>query len=303
VILAATIAPVELSVATDRVEVLAGAQIPVVVRCLAHRDVSVQSVEVALATKVTYLHKEAGLLGSRFTGTAKRTEVHAVHEVPGPWPLAAGESVALPVTLVVPADAPGTARSPLVGISWVVRVRLHAVGHAYAEVLRSFVVLSRAADRTVVADRPPVIADRRFAALAVEGLSSRYLLPGRPLSGSVAVTPKRPGSARSVQVALVLRQEVHHGEWVGDDPSRNPAFQENDKDTDVAVARLAEALELDPGTTMRLPFTLLVPDDLPAPSLDTPHFTLSWLLRATLDRPLRPNPFVEVELHGRTARD
>jgi hypothetical protein len=99
----------------------------------------------------------------------------------------------------------------------------------------------------------------------------------------------------------VLRQQVHHGEWVGDDPSRNPAYQEHDKDTDVAVVRLADSLDLSSGVPIRLPFTLLVPPDLPAPSLDTPHFTLSWLLRATLDRPLRPNPFVEVELHGRTA--
>ena len=165
-ILAETVAPVELAVATDRVEVVTGAQVPVVVRCLAQRDVSVRSVEVALATKVTFVHKEGGL-GSRYTGTAKRTEVHAVHEVPGPWPLAAGESVALPVTLVVPADGPGTARSPLVEISWVVRVRLHAVGHAYAEVVRSFVVLSRAADRVGVATSPPVAEDKRFARIKV----------------------------------------------------------------------------------------------------------------------------------------
>jgi hypothetical protein len=52
---------------------------------------------------------------------------------------------------------------------------------------------------------------------------------------------------------------------------------------------------------LRLPFTLRVPLPLPAPSIDTPEFTLRWLLRAVLDRPLRRDPVATVELCGTTA--
>jgi hypothetical protein len=42
------------------------------------------------------------------------------------------------------------------------------------------------------------------------------------------------------------------------------------------------------------------PIRLPAPSSSTPDFTLRRLLRAVLDRPLRPDPHTSLELRATT---
>lgn len=302
-ILAAGAAPVEVGITVGAVEVAAGSGVAANVHIRATREVKVRAAEVALAARVTYRYRDGGLLGSSVLTPARRTDVHATHIVPGPWPIAAGESVVVPVTLTVPAHAPGTSHTPVVDITWVVRVRIQAEGYLDAEEARSFVVRSPAADRAHVATGDPVVEDRRRARVRIEELASRSVRPGRPVVGTLVVEPLRPVSARAVRAAVVLRQDVHHGEWVGDDPSRNPANQELSRDTVVSALTLAEGLVLVPGEPRRLPFTLLMPEDLPAPSLSTPNFTLSWLLRGWVDLPLRPDPFVELELHASTMRD
>lgn len=302
-ILAAGAAPVEVGITVGEVEVAAGSALAATVRVRATRDVKVRGAEVALVARVTYRYRDGGLFGSSVLTPARRTDVHATHGVPGTWPIAAGESVVVPVTLTVPANAPGTSHTPVVDITWVVRVRLQVEGYLVAEEARSFVVRSPGADRAHVASGDPVAEDRRRARLSVEDLATRFLRPGRPVVGSLVVEPLRQISARAVRAAVVLRQDVHHGEWVGEDPSRNPANQELSRDTVICARTLAEGVVLVPGQPTRLPFTLLLPGDLPAPSLSTPNFTLRWLLRGWVDLPLRPDPYVELELHASTMRD
>lgn len=303
VLLAATGAPLRMEVSLSSVETAEGALLDLAVRCLADGDVVVQGGEVALITRLAYKHAEGSLLGGSFTTSARRTQVRVREQVPGPWPLAAGEEVSLPVRLALPADGPGTTHCALVDIAWAVRVRLQVQGYLEAEASRTFLVRSRAADRAEVVDRDPVSVARRCARLRVESLSSRWLAPGRALTGTLVIEPLRACSIRGIRVALVLRQQVHHGEWLTDDASRNPAHQEKDRDTIVVVSALAGTRHLEPDVPVALPFTLVAPRELPAPSLSTPNFTVSWLLRAVVDRPLRPDPYVEVELHGRTTLD
>lgn len=300
VLLAATAAPVaiELSAVPEMVD---GARVALQVRCVAARDVVVRGGEVAVVAQVAYRHRELGMTGGRFASRVRRTHVHAEHPLPGPWPLAAGEAVMIPVTIPLPTGW-GTAHTPLVDITWAFRVRLRVEGYLAAEARRTFVLLSRAAARAEEVSQPPVAESRGCADLRIESLSTRWLGPGTPLSGTLVITPARPCGVRGVRLALVLRQQVHHGEWVAPDPSRNPAYQENELDTEVVVRPLAGRLDLVPGAEVRIPFRLVAPPDLPAPSLSSPTFTLSWLLRAVLDRPLRADPFVEVPLHGRTTR-
>lgn len=111
---------------------------------------------------------------------------------------------------------------------------------------------------------------------------------------------RRAASARGIRMELVLRERVHHGRWIGDDPARNPCDQVTETYTVVATTVLAGGLHLDPIQPLWLLFTVPAPPRLPGPSLQTPEFTLSWVLRGVLDRALRPDPYVEVELCGVT---
>ena len=67
----------------------------------------------------------------------------------------------------------------------------------------------------------------------------------------------------------------------------------------VSVA-LADRVELDPARPLTFRFSVPVPDRLPAPSMRTEEFSLRWMLRGVVDRPLRADPCVAVEMHGVT---
>ena len=82
--------------------------------------------------------------------------------------------------------------------------------------------------------------------------------------------------------------------------ARDPSDQGTEAEMVVATAQLAGCLLLDPTQPLWLPFTVPVPPRLPAPSLQTPEFTLSWVVRGVLDRALRQDPYVDVELRGVT---
>jgi hypothetical protein len=138
------------------------------------------------------------------------------------------------------------------------------------------------------------VDDAGFAVLGIDELSSRRLVGGVPVTGVVTVAPRQPGSARGVRVELVLAEHV---------PARadEPTEEDRDAATVITTAVVAEHVGLEPGRPARLPFTLRPPLPLPAPSISTPELVLRWLLRAVLDRPLRPDPMTTVELSGTTA--
>ena len=51
---------------------------------------------------------------------------------------------------------------------------------------------------------------------------------------------------------------------------------------------------------LRFPFRLEVPEQLPAPTVRTPQYSLRWMLRGVLDRRLRADPSVNLEMHAVT---
>jgi hypothetical protein len=206
-----------------------------------------------------------------------------------------------PLALEIPAAGPGSATGELIRISWTVRVRVKIVDSADAVDARDVVMLSRAGDLASVEQGQSHHEDRSCALLTFQDLTSRRLVPGVPISGVLTVSPRRPVSARGLRVELVLREEVDHGPWIGDDPARNPSDQGREKDTVLFSAPLTNRLELDPARPQRLPFAVTVPARLAAPSLRTPEFSASWILRGVLDRALHQDPYVEVELLGVTA--
>lgn len=299
VILLARAAPVDLSIAVARTPQVAGSAVDIEVEIHALGDLEVSGIEVAAVAEMRFIYQEAGMFGPATMGRAKRTEIHDRRAVPGPWPLSAGESITLPARLQLPEDAPGTTRTDLIEIRWNVRVRLEAVGYTYAEALREVVVLTTAANLAHVAIRPPAGDSRGTAQLAFDEVSSRFLVPGRAVSGTLVITPLRAAVVRSARVAILLRQRVARGEWV---QARSEAYQPIERSTQIVSRTLAEGLELTLETCARLPFTLPVRPALPASTIDTPAFSARWMLRAELDRGLRRAPYTEVELHGRTVR-
>jgi hypothetical protein len=139
----------------------------------------------------------------------------------------------------------------------------------------------------------PAVDDADCAVLGIENLSGRRLIGGVPIHGMVTVTPLRRGSARGLRVELVMEELV---------PARadEPLEEDRGEATIVVAESLAGHVELVPGEIGRYPFTIREPERVPAPSMSTPEFTVRWVLRATLDRPLRADPVTTVELWATT---
>ena len=256
--------------------------------------------EVSLVSRVAYRYRQFGPYGGAATLPADRSEV-VDRQTLSPVPVDSAESVMGAVTVRVPVDALPTVTGELVQIAWRVVVRLDVPGAPDAVASRTVRVVSAAADRAFVALEPAHVVDRRTAVLSFDTLSSRRLTPGLALTGTLTAAPLRPATVRAVRVELVLREQVHHGPWAGDDdPAVIPEGQAKETDTPVATATIATGLHM-ASESQHFPFVLAVPQVLPGPSLHTPEFTLSWLLRGVLDRVHRQDPFVELELQAATA--
>jgi hypothetical protein len=68
----------------------------------------------------------------------------------------------------------------------------------------------------------------------------------------------------------------------------------------VASVPLASHAAFGAGQPRHYEFTVPVPPRLQAPTMRTPNFSLTWMLRAVVDRQLRRDPCVAVELHAVT---
>ena len=277
-----------------------GATVDATVRATVARDLTAAGGSLELVRTITYRYTGWSPYAAPFTATARAAEVVSRASFQPDGPLAAGRTLVWPLTLAVPASGPGSAHTELVEIDWAVHARLRIDQGRDVEATRAITVLSKARDCAAVAHIPPEAEDQGAAVLGLESLSSRRLVPGVPLSGVLTVQPLRSLSARSVRVDLVLAEHVLHGPWLSDDPVRNPAQQDKYAETIVASVSLANHAGLDPGPLLRYEFTLPVPPRLQAPTMRRPAFTLTWMLRGVVDRQLRRDPCVAVELHAVT---
>jgi hypothetical protein len=281
-------------------EVTRGSTVSGTVLAEAGSDVEVRGCEVALIRTTSYLYRQGSLYGGAASVPTRTTEVVVARGLHCAGPLRSGGRLALPFTLAVPIDDPGTVAASLIQIQWAVRVRMQLNGTQPKEFTRPIVVLSREPDRDAVPDEPPEAADRGLVALSFTSLSSRRLVSGATITGMLSLDPRRSGAARGLRVDLVLRERVHRGPWVGADPTRNPADQAREADTVIARQTVAHRIEIDPNAPIALPFQLRAPRRLPCASLSTEQFNVSWILRGVADRALRPDPYVEIELYGAT---
>jgi hypothetical protein len=300
VLIPTTTAPISLEIELPDRQATEGSTLSGAVLAEAGSDLGVLGCEVALVRTTRYVYRQGNVYGGSASVPSRATEVVAARGLPCAGLLRAGGLLALPFEMDLPPDGPGTVSASLIQVQWAVRVRMKVDGSPPAETTRPFVVLSRASERESVADKPPTTVDRGLVALRFTGLSSRRLAPGAAITGMLALDALRPGAARGLRVELLLREEVHRGPWIGTDPARNPANEAREAQTVVARQVIADRIEMDPRAHVALPFQLRAPRRLAGPSLATDQYTLSWILRGVADRALRPDPHVEVELHGAT---
>jgi hypothetical protein len=208
-------------------------------------------------------------------------------------PSAEWQHLARQVTLDVPAGE-ATIAGHLVQQEYTIRARLRLASGPDVEGATGLRVGSASADRRWVLGTAAVVDDAGLAVVGVEDLSGRRLCGGVPVSGTVTVTPRRAGTARGVRVEIVFEERV---------PARAdvPLEEDHVKTTVVAAVPIADRTDLEPGRALRFRFTLPVPQQLPGPSLSSSEFTLRWLLRAVLDRPLHGDTTTTIELWGTTA--
>jgi hypothetical protein len=239
-------------------------------------------------------HFERGWTGAGGTVSSRRSTVLDRAELDAAGPLAAEQHLVRQVILRVPADE-ATVDGYLVQQQCTVRARLRLAHGRDPEAGAAVRVVSAAANRSWVTDTAAVADDAGIATLGIEELSTRQLHGGVPISGRVTVAPHRVGRADGVRVELVLDERV---------PARlgeMPLEEDRGRTSVVAAVPLIGSVDLEPGRVLQLPFTIRGPVQLPAPSISAPEFTLRWLLRAVLDRPLHRDPTTTLELWGATA--
>jgi hypothetical protein len=272
---------------------VAGQPLEVTVRLVADRPLEVVGGEVELVRTSAVARSRRQWMGAGGTVSFRGSAVLALVDLDVAGTLAAGQDRVRRIRLDLPPDE-ATVAGYLVQQDYAARGRIRLDGDRSAEDATAVRITSAADGRGGISGTAPAIDDAGFAALGIEELSSRRLCGGVPVTGVVTVTPRQAGSARGVRIELVLDEHV---------PARPEEQVEEDRDaqTVVAAESLAGDVDLEPGRQLRLPFTLRAPLPLPAPSISTPQFTLRWLLRAVLDRPLRHDPVTTVELWGATA--
>ena len=284
----------ELTVAPAEATIEAGKPLTITVRFVAHHPTEVSGGDVELVRSGAVAHFERGWMGADATVSCHRSAVLDGADLAPAGPLVAGAQLVRRVTLAVPAGE-ATVDGYLVQQEYAVRASISVADGHDAEASTALRVTSRAPDRSWVAATGPIVEHADTATVGIEEVSSRRLFGGLPVSGTVTVAAQRAGRARGVRVELVLAEHV---------PARVaeiPTEENRARSTVVATVALAGPLDVEPGRVLRLPFTIRPPLPLPAPSLSAPEFTLRWLLRAVLDRPLRPDPTTTLELWAATA--
>jgi hypothetical protein len=253
--------------------------------------------EVTLLRTVAYRYRQEGPDGGTHLGTARRAEYVTTQPLPpaGPAPGAYDAEVLLPI----PGQGPASADTELVTVDWAVRARLSFAGGSRTQAVRKVAVLTKAARLAAVLDRPPRTEDRGHAVVAIDRLSSRRITPGARLTGDVVLAPLHAGPFRSVRLELLLCEHVPR------DAVRCPrAVGSKDTATVIRGRELAAGFDVGPDLApLRLPFTLDIPDTLPAPTMAEPDFEICWALRAVASRPLHRDASVELSLLAATVSE
>jgi hypothetical protein len=280
-----------LKVDVVRADVVDADRVDVVVSLTAAHDVIVDSGQVELVRTLTLSHRERNWNGAGFTVSRTTDSVLARVDLDAPGAMAARRIQHLHAVVPLPRTGEASVCGRLIQQDYAVHVRCRPGEHVAEATVGVHVPL--APDRTPLRELPAVVDDAGVAVLGFEDLPRHRLYGGVPVRGTVTVSPLAAGHARCVRVDLRMVEHV---------PATAGEPLQEDLETSTVIASVtgAEHVELTPGRDLRLPFTLHVPDRLPAPTMRTPDFEVRWVLRAVLDRTLRRDPRVSVEFLATT---
>lgn len=276
-----------------------GESFSVDVEAVAERDVISDSVQLEVVQVIDYGYGRTNLHGVIYTERDRSMTVISQQPLPPAGSVMAGETYRARAVVAVPALNLPTVRGELISISWILRVRMSARDDEESVGEGSFTVQSAASGCTSDATTEPELRGHTTVTLELVDLSGRVLSNGTPLTGQVRVAPHH-GTLRSVRVELVMREAVAYGpagpgETEGR-PRKHPRQTEN-----VIVSSTLDTGLPSTGKEDVLQFELAVPRFLPAPSLDSRNFRVTWELRITADVPHRPDPQLRLGLVAVTA--
>jgi hypothetical protein len=274
-----------------RADVVHAGRVDVVVSVTATGDVLVDFGEVELVRTLTLTRRERTWEGAGYTVSGRTESVLVRVHLDAPGALAAGQTCHVHAVVPVPGTGEGSVVGRLVQREYAVRARFRAGTHLI-ETTRE-VHLPLVPDPTEFGEGPAAVDDAGVAVLGFEDVGRHRLYGGVPGRGTVTVAPLVAGHARRVRVDLLMCEHVSAA-------AEEPLQEDLDTSTVIASVTPAEHIEFAPGDVLRLPFTLHVPDRIPAPTVRTPAFEVRWVLQAVLDRALRRDPRATLELLATT---
>ncbi|MCU1574678.1 MAG: hypothetical protein JWO93_2760 [Micrococcaceae bacterium] len=259
------------------------------------REVQVEGLDVELVRKLRYGYGRGTMYGFVYTAWQESEDVLASTTLPGPGALSNGSHHQCEATLDVPVNGPPTLHGSLIESAWYVRLRARISGAD--DIISDHPITVQSSADTFRADSssPELLSYQQTAWMEIQQLSTRILRAGESITGELRVRALRHLDIRSIRVELLLCETVDHGPGRGPNAERSPFEDRRDTESVISTQDL-DGWKLGEGETVVLPFTLQAPSILPAPSLDMPNFHVWWLLRATLNVPMRTDPRLDVGL-------
>lgn len=277
----------DIEIVPDRAEYAFGDVVRAAVRIdvRRHTDVRKGMVELVCRHQYRYTSSSTDSDGRSSSTTRWGADDRTVAEQPvlGSGSVRAGDVVEHTVGLPLPPDSAPSGRGSVTVVIWEVRARLQARLALDPKNAAEIVVRGRPLDPRASAQLP-VLQHERSTDMAIELPEGRSVARGSRLTGVLTMTPREDVAARRVRLRLERSESVHH---YGGDTARDV----------VAKAVLADGLgRLTRGRSHRFPFDVQVPVDT-CPSLATKTATVRWLLVGEVERRLRRDDEMGLELH------
>jgi hypothetical protein len=281
--------------------VVEGDSLGVDLRITALRPAMIEEVEIALIRKVNYTYGRGNIYGGVFPARERSTEILTEIDFPAPGAIPAGQTRVLTEQLSVPDDGLASVRGDLIDVGWSVRCVLHAAGGQIIKRERLIEVQSWGQTSATDIGHPPVGEHLGPVDLEFIALSSRVLEPGTPLTGVLRVRTQDEVTTRGVRVQLVRCEEVWGGPGRPADPNASESEGYRHSEAVIASVAVGPAGTLTPGSVVDLPFSVQAPAGLPAPSLSIANLHVRWEIRAVVNRQLRSDPRLSLDLLAITA--
>lgn len=250
-----------LTVEVVRADVVDAGRVDVVVSLTAGHDVLVDGGEAELVRTLALTRRERNRNGAGSTVSRRTGSVLGRVDLGAPGSMATGETRRLRAVVPVPGSGEASIAGELVQQDYTVRVRFR-MGEQRLEATRAVHVPLAPAPSSLL-ESPAVVDHAEVAVLAFEDVPSHQLHGGVPVRGTVTVSPSVAGRARCVRVDLLMIEHVSA-------TPGEPLQEDLDASTVVASVTPVDHVELRPDRVVRVPFTLPVPDRLPAPTVRMP---------------------------------